>query len=226
MVAHGPALSLGLKESWDSLDVDGPSSVAWIRPVEGRRVVLLLGAFDPPTLAHVSIASSASRAEGVPAALCLTKVALARPDDDLMPPVSRLGLLDKVASSRRFGLAVANRGTYLDVHRTLSAEGFDATFVIGSDKLEQLEDPSFYPDGDAGARSTFSEVRFVVVPRGATVVERDDVRILEVEEVFDDPGLAVVSSTEVRRRIRAGEGFEALVPSEVAVDLAGYTSAK
>lgn len=226
MVAHGSALSPSLRDAWGSLEIDGPPSVVWVRPVERRRVVLLLGAFDPPTLAHVALAAAASRVEAVPAALCLTRVLLARPSDELLPPVSRLVLLKGIANARGFGLAIANRGTYLDVQRALAVDGIDATFVIGSDKLSKLEDPSFYEDGEAGVRSTFEDVKFLVVPRGGVPVTRDDLRVLDASDVFEDDDVAAMSSTEVRRVVRAGGGMEGLVPPEVAVDLAGYTSAK
>jgi nicotinic acid mononucleotide adenylyltransferase len=225
MVAHGPALSPRFQTAWDSLETDGPPSVTWIRPVPGPRVVVLLGAFDPPTRAHVCLASGASRCEGAPAVLCLTKLLLGRPDDELIPPVARIELLDAIASRRGYGVAIANRGTYLEVQRAL-ANGLETTFVIGSDKLSQLEDPSFYEDGAVGVRSTFEEVRFIVVPRGRVEVGRDDVRVLDADEVFGGADVAAISSTEVRRRIRSGADIDALVPPEVALDLAGYTSAK
>jgi nicotinic acid mononucleotide adenylyltransferase len=198
----------------------------WLRGVRGGRCVVLLGAFDPPTRAHVAIARAAARAEGAPAVLCLTKQLLARPPGELLAPVDRLRLLDAVAAREGFGLVVANRGTYLDVGRALRSSGTAASFVVGSDKLEQLADPSFYADGESGVAATFSEFRFIVVPRPGHPAGRDDVRVMDARDVFEDDRFADISSTEVRRRVRRGEPVDAFVPPEVALGLGGYTAAK
>jgi nicotinic acid mononucleotide adenylyltransferase len=221
MVPHGTVLNV-----WDSLDPSGPPRIVWPRPVDGRRVVLLLGAFDPPTRAHVAVLAAAARADDVPGALCLTKVLLARPADELVPQRERIALLDAVARARRFGLAIANRGTYLDVGRACAQEGIDASFVIGSDKLAQLADPSFYPDRERGVAATFDELRFLVVPRRGAAIDRDDVRVLDASEVFPDDRLVGISSTEVRRRMQEGADVTGLVPPEVVAGLAGYTAAR
>jgi nicotinic acid mononucleotide adenylyltransferase len=156
----------------------------------------------------------------------MTKVLLARPPDELLPPEVRLGLLDEIASARGFGLAVANRGTYLEVGRALHAMGSEATFVIGSDKLAQLQDPSFYADAERGVEATFAELRFLVVPRPGAEIDRTDIRLLDPADVFTDPAETAISSTEVRRRIRAGDDVDAFVPPEVARGLGGYTAAR
>lgn len=211
---------------WNELDPNGPERVVWCRSVEGARVVVLLGAFDPPTLAHVRLAVAGARVCDAPAAFCLTKMLLARPSDVLLDPADRLRLLDRLAPEEGLGLAVANRGTYLDVHRAFRATGRQATFVIGSDKLAQLADPTFYPGGTRGVDATFADVSFLVVPRAGSPMTRDDVRVLDAAEVFDDPVEASISSTEVRRRLRAGEDVTHLVPPGVGRGIGGYTAAR
>jgi nicotinic acid mononucleotide adenylyltransferase len=186
----------------------------------------LMGAFDPPTRAHVAVLSAAARSVDAPGAFCMTKVLLDRGDDELLTPRQRLRLLDVLSRSRGFGLVLANRGTYVDADRAMRASGIDATFVIGSDKLEQLADPSFYPDGERGVAATFAEVRLLVVPRPGAEVRRKDVIVLDPAEAFENQAETTISSTEVRRRVRAGESVDAFVPPEVAVGLGGYTAAK
>lgn len=185
-----------------------------------------MGAFDPPTRAHVALLSGSARFVDAPGAFCMTKVLLDRGDDELLTPRQRLRLLDDVSRSRGFGLVLANRGTYVDVDRAMRASGIDATFVIGSDKLVQLDDPSFYPDRERGVAATFAEVRLLVVPRPGAEVQREDVIVLDPAEAFENQAQTSISSTEVRRRVRAGESVDALVPPEVAVGLGGYTAAK
>jgi nicotinate-nucleotide adenylyltransferase len=211
-------------EAWDALDPSGPAVVHFLRRPPSGRITVLLGAFDPPTNAHLAVLGAASRLDDATGVLCLTKTLLARDDDVLLGAPARLEVLDVVAREHGLGLAVSNRGTYVDVAEALSAEGWDASFVIGSDKLAQLDDPSFYPDGEAGVSRTFASVRFVVVPRPDRVAHRSDLVWLDVADVFDDPAHADISATEVRRRLRAGEPIDGLVPQAVGFALGGYTS--
>jgi nicotinate-nucleotide adenylyltransferase len=186
-------------------------SLNWVR---GLRAAVLLGAFDPPTNAHVAILKAAQRRLRVPGMLCLTRVLLARPDDTLLETDERLRVLDALAAAEGFGLCVADSGTYLDVARELRAAGVQPVFVIGSDKLPQLSDPSFYADGQAGVDATFRECEFLVIERGGDAPS----------DVFENPGHAGISATEVRRRVRAGEPVDDLVPPVVAQALEGYTA--
>lgn len=193
----------------------------WLRGVAGH-VVLLLGAFDPPTRAHVELLAGAARARGRAAAACMTKVLLDRPADALLEPTERLSLLERLGERHGFGLAACNRGTYLEVARAAAAAGIDAEFLVGSDKLPQLADPRFYPDGERGVEATFAEVRFLVVPRGVTV-DREDVNVLDVASLFTDPEVAGISASAVRERIGRGEDIVGLVPDIVAEAVEGYT---
>lgn len=231
-----PAYDRGvdIRRYWDSLDPSGRPVLGWLvdglpRRPDGR-VVLLLGAFDPPTNAHLSLASAAGRATGLPAAFCLTRTLLARGEDTLLEPVRRLELLAVLARERGLGLAVSNRGTYLEVARAVGAAGGRAVFVVGSDKLAQIADPRFYrddagrPDPD-GPAASFREADFVVVPRSGHPVRRADVTLLDPAAVFGDPAEASLSATEVRRRLRSGAEVGHLVPPVVALAVAGYTEA-
>jgi nicotinic acid mononucleotide adenylyltransferase len=199
--------------------------IRWLRPIRQKRAVVLLGAFDPPTNAHVAILRAAARKLGAPGVLCSTGVRLARPTDTLLDDEVRLGMLDELASSEGFGLCLADQGTYLAVARDLHASGIEATFVVGSDKLPQLADPSFYTDGEAGVAATFREVTLVVVERpGAATPMRNEVEVIDAATVFANPADAAISATEVRRRVRDGLPVDGLVPPAVAARLEGYTA--
>ncbi len=213
-------------ERWERLDPASESSVDWVRPVTGKRIVVLLGAFDPPTNAHIAIARAASRTEETAAALGMTKVLLDRPDESLLAIPQRVALVANIAEQEGFGFLLANRGTYLEVSHALVADGMDPTFVLGADKLEQLADPKFYTDGDEGVAATFAELRLLVVPRSGKAIDRDDVRILDPAEAFAGARSGEVSGTEVRHRLRVGEPIDALVPAAVALALRGYTAAR
>lgn len=207
---------------WDGLDPQAEARLTFLRGVPGRSAVLLLGAFDPPTSAHVALARAAARHTGWPAAFCLTKVVLDRPADVLLDPVSRLELLDALALGEGMGLAVSNRGTYLDVARAARLADLEVAFVVGSDKIGQLTDERFYADGQRGVDATFREARFIVVPRG-TEVARRDVEILDNKAVFERPEVEMSSASEVRRRLADGRPIDDLVPRIVADSLRRYT---
>ena len=205
--------------AWESLDPEDPPEARWVRPPAGPSPVVLLGAFDPPTRAHVALVEGASRLLGRPGAFCLTKVVLDRPGPALLTPSQRLEVLHELAEVGGLGLCLANRGTYLEVSRALDG---DAVFVVGSDKLDQLQDPSFYADGAEGVAATFLQVRFCVVPRGGVEVEREDVLVLGPEAVFEDRSVATISSSDVRRRLAEGMSVDEIVPPLVARRLEGY----
>jgi len=155
---------------------------------------VLLGAFDPPTNAHLEILASAADAENRAPVWGMTKVLLDRPPGGLFSFDQRIEIVDAIAHRMDAGFALFEHGTYLEVDRALRAEGFAATFVIGSCKLGQLKDPSFYGYGQDGVDATIAEVSFVVIER-------------------DEDSL---SATRVRRLVADGEDVSALVPSEVA----------
>jgi nicotinic acid mononucleotide adenylyltransferase len=226
------------------LDPDGPACAVWARPAATERVTVLMGAFDPPTNAHVDVLCAAARSDGSAPVLCLTKVLLARPAGELLSREDRVALLVEIGQRLDAGVALANRGTYLDVGRALRANGIDVSFVVGADKVDQLADPVFYDDGVEGVRATFAELRFVVVPRVGAELTADligglppgDVRVLDPSDVFTDASTAGISGTDVRRILRAGGDVSTLVPPEVALalrslrgrppDPPGYTSAR
>jgi len=128
--------------------------------------------------------------------------------------------LEALADEEAFGLCTADRGTYLEVGAEMRAAGIDATFVIGSDKLPQLADPSFYEDGEDGVAATFRDVTFLVVDRGGEA----SADWIGIDEAFENERYAAISATEVRRRLRAGEPVNDLVPPVVAKALERYTA--
>lgn len=184
--------------------------------------VLLLGAFDPPTLAHLSVVRAAAEATGMAPALVLTTVLLDRPGDHLLSAVDRVELLAEVCHEESIAFGVANRGTYLEVARSMDEH---PVFVIGSDKLPQLQNPAFYPDGLSGVEATFAECRFVVVGRSGVLpsVGPGIIAVLDPAQVFARPDIGAISASEVRRRLRTGIETQDFVPPAVSRRLGGYT---
>jgi len=144
----------------------------------------------------------------------------------------RLEALRRVAAAHR-GLVAARASHGLLVDQAEAAHGrwpgASLTILVGSDKARQLFDAAWYEDRDAALDRLFAVA---------------DVRVAErtgeegiVAGVLDDPanaryrdrvigialptGVAAVSSSEVRRRLRSGRPVTDLVPPEVLPLLRG-----
>jgi nicotinic acid mononucleotide adenylyltransferase len=91
---------------------------------------------------------------------------------------------------------------------------------LGSDKVAQLFDPSWYGDHEAALGHLFRVARVAYAVRAgedsrapdADTAGRWSDRLLRLAL---PPEVAAVSSSEVRRRLRQGEAVSDLVPSEV-----------
>jgi hypothetical protein len=104
------------------------------------------GTFNPPTVAHLSIAEAAWRQGGLDRVdLVVSKEPLGK--NPTGPPLDeRLRILELIASSRPWlGLQVTDRRLISEV-----AIGYDAV-VIGADKWLQIVDPAWY-DHSVAAR--------------------------------------------------------------------------
>jgi nicotinic acid mononucleotide adenylyltransferase len=209
------AYDSAVRDIWDELDPAAEPKAVWLRTPAGAKTTILLGAFDPPTLAHLALAR-----RGAAGAFGMTKVLLDRTQAPLLDVPTRLYLLDELASEYGLGLLVRNRGTYLDVAQAVRMTGYDPAFVIGADKLRQLRDPAHYPDGVDGVARTFTQVSFVVVPRpGADVDVGGDVLVAEPLPA----DLRDISATRVREKVADGEPLDGWVPAGVELALRGYT---
>lgn len=195
---------------------------------DAARIGILGGTFDPIHLGHLEAAAAAQRA------LSLDRVMLL---PSRTPPhrsaEPRASVFHRFAMA---ALAAAGRGMLvsdLEVRRdgpsftaltleTLQHEGFEPTqlfFITGSDAFAEVSTWYDYP-------RILQLANFVVVSRpGAprlselipnpksliTEVNPTAPSVVSVEALTPD-----VSSTDIRRRVGAGESIDGLVPSEVA----------
>lgn len=145
------------------------------------------GSFNPPTVAHLTIAEAAWRQCGVDRVdLVLSLRAIDK--EDVRPSVDeRAGVLRTVAESRPW------LGVVVTEHRLLAdiADGYDV-LVLGADKWEQVLDPAYYDSiGDMHAAVARLPHLAVAARRDHTLPTGSAVTILEVDH--DD-----VSSTAAR----------------------------
>lgn len=199
-------------------------------------VGLLSGSFDPPTVAHLELARGLVRM-GCELVLLVWSVRTlpkergsgGRHSPPLLDTAGRLECLAALARASEEGLhlgvALSSHGLIAEQAEAAQRRFPGARLVtgMGSDKVLQLLDPRWYDD-----RATALDhlTGLATVAYSARAGEEEAVRAALAApvnarwrsafgELACDPGVAAVSSSEVRRRLRAGEDVSALVPPEV-----------
>jgi nicotinic acid mononucleotide adenylyltransferase len=107
---------------------------------------------------------------------------------------------------------VTKGGLFIDIARELRTPGTEISFICGRDAAERI---IHWDYGEPGAiENMLNEFSLLVAERGGTYEPpahlRRRIHHLGLTNDFSD-----VSSTEVRRRIAAGEEWEHLVPSSI-----------
>ena len=181
------------------------------------KLAILPGAFNPPTRAHLAMADAA-----------LTKVdevlfALPRafPHKEYTGSEfeTRLDWLRAaLAGYPRFSLAVTEGGLFIEIAqeaRTVYGADTELFFLCGRDAAERIVGWN-YGEGD-GIQKQLESFALLVAARGGAYEPPLEIGN-RVHTLSLPPGLDDVSSSEVRRRIRAGEPWRELIPSSI-VDL-------
>jgi nicotinate-nucleotide adenylyltransferase len=172
-----------------------------------KRIGILAGAFNPVTRAHLALAEAAR--EAVDEVVCV--VPRAYPHKHF----HGASLEDRIDMLKLAGLArveVTGGGLFIDIARELRRTDTKISFICGRDAAERI---IHWDYGEPGAiERMLEEFSLLVAERGesyeAPAHLRHRVRRLVLEEDVSD-----VSSSEVRRRIAAGEPWEHLVPSAI-----------
>lgn len=145
------------------------------------------GSFDPPTVAHLAIATAAAAAVGASRVdWVVSRVALAKEHVAVPRLDDRLAVLREVAGDHDWlEVAVTDHQLLVDI-----AAGYDA-LVMGADKWHQIHEVSFYGDSAARRDAAVAALpRALVVPRLGLEVPAE--LALDVEAAID------VSSTRAR----------------------------
>ena len=201
--------------------------------VPGARLGLLAGSFNPPTIAHQTLAL-AGLADGqlgaVQYALSIRTV-----DKEVVTGAGledRLLMLDALLEDdQRLGTVVVNRGLYVDqarIVRSLFPDLGALVFLVGHDKIVQIFDPRYYEDRDAALEALFALSTFMVAPRGdgegpalaALLDQPENRRFAHAVRPLDlPPGLREVASSNIRTDLADGDPSTPLhesVPPAVA----------
>jgi nicotinate-nucleotide adenylyltransferase len=176
-----------------------------------RRVAVLSGAFNPVTVAHIALTNAAqSIADEV---ICVVPRVYPHKEVEGATIEQRLEMLSLARGPHK--TRTTEKGLFIEIARELRASdpAADIHFVCGRDAADRVlnwdyGDPKF-------AERMIEEFGLLVASRQgkfdipAHLAHR--VRTLTMPENYDE-----VSSTEVRRRIAAGEPWEHLVPKEIS----------
>jgi nicotinamide-nucleotide adenylyltransferase len=224
LVQHGRAL----REL--SVHADGATRhVAGDSPAPGARLGLLAGSFNPPTIAHQTLARAGLTAGGLDHAWYTLSTRTV--DKEVVTGAGledRLLLLDLlVESDRRLGVLLVNRGLYVDQARLVRAAYptlGELVFMVGFDKIVQIFDPRYYDDRDTALEQLFALATFLVAPRGdddetaltALLARPKNRRFTGAVRPLDlPPELREVASSTVRLGLAEGAPPDQTVAPEV-----------
>jgi nicotinic acid mononucleotide adenylyltransferase len=149
-------------------------------------LLLLPGAFNPPTMAHLALALASLRAiPGAQLSFTLGTTTINKEQTERAILLDRLLLLDQIARRvGNLGVMLTNRGLYVEqaaAARAAFPQMTDLYFVVGYDKIEQIFDARYYHDRDAALTALFSLAKLLVAPR-ASHEEADVNRLLNRPE--------------------------------------------
>ncbi len=170
-------------------EVSQPQSKAVTTPADNLSkgpLLLLPGAFNPPTMAHLALAEASLRAmPGAQLSFTLGTTTIDKEQIERATLLDRLLLLDQLARRvGNLGVMLTNRGLYVEqaaAARSAFPELTDLYFVVGYDKIEQIFDARYYHDRDAALTALFALARLLVAPR-ASHEETDVHRLLNRPE--------------------------------------------
>jgi nicotinate-nucleotide adenylyltransferase len=178
------------------------------------KLAILPGAFNPPTRAHLAMAESALA--------IVDEVLFALPRAFPHKEYTGAGfearakmLRAAIAGHPRFSLAAAEQGLFIDIAREARREyGPDTELFLlcGRDAAERIVSWDYGP-GDS-IQKQLEVFELLVASRGGCYEPPASIRN-RVRSISLPGNVEEISSTEVRRRIQAGEPWEDLVPVAV-----------
>jgi nicotinate-nucleotide adenylyltransferase len=171
---------------------------------------VLAGAFNPVTRAHLALVDAALPA--VDEVVCVVPRTYPHKDYHGASLEDRLEMLRQVRG--RYRIEVTDRGLFIDIARELrkAQTDVDVHFICGRDAAERIVGWDY---GEPGAiERILEEFQLLVASRQGDYSPPEHLRhrvaALRLDSDLDD-----VSSTDVRRRIAAGEPWEHLVPEAI-----------
>jgi nicotinate-nucleotide adenylyltransferase len=179
------------------------------------KLAILPGAFNPPTRAHLAMADAAlANVDEVLFALPRAFPHKAYSGSEFETRL--VWLRAALAAYPRFSLAVTEGGLFIEIAqeaRAVYGTGAELFFLCGRDAAERIVGWN-YGEGDS-IEKQLESFALLVAARGGIYEPPLQIRN-RVHTLTLPPGLDEISSSEVRRRIGAGEPWRDLVPNSIA----------
>jgi len=177
------------------------------------KVGILAGSFNPPTIAHVGLASAASQC--VDLIVCAVPQVFPHKEYSGATLHQRAEMLEAAGLAIPHAIASTRHGLFIDIARECRdhyGTGVKMSFICGRDAAERI---LHWDYGRAGVvEEMLGEFELLVAPRGGhfspPAEYRDRIHALHMRSGYEE-----VSSTEVRERIARGEPWEHLVPEGI-----------
>jgi nicotinate (nicotinamide) nucleotide adenylyltransferase len=209
-----------------------------VETTDRRRLVVLTGSFNPPTLAHLDLLKKAMAAAGAERGLFLpandeyVRRKMAKTNESVViGEEARISMLEAMCRGEsslgisRVDIGAARTCTYESLLRVSKQNpGYDVLLVIGADKIKIV--PKWLR-----VKELLRDFKFVISRRGGDSVE-DLIAASPISAALSaaaaatfeiDGGVADMSSSEVRRKFVAGEDYAALLHPAAAEVLSRYT---
>jgi len=169
---------------------------------------VLAGAFNPVTRAHLALAEAARGA--VDEIVCVVPRIYPHKHFHGASLEDRIDMLTLVGGIDR--VEVTEGGLFIDIARELRRGDVEIFFICGRDAAERI---IHWDYGEPGAiERMLEEFSLLVAERGGMYEAPAHLRH-RVHPLALEQELSEVSSTEVRRRVAAGEPWEHLVPEAI-----------
>jgi len=178
-----------------------------------KRVGILAGSFNPPTIAHLELAHAA--AAHVDEVVCVLPKVFPHKEYFGASLEERVDLLRSAGLAVPHAIAVSEQGLFIDIARECREHyGTEANlyFLCGRDAAERIMTWDYGRHGVV--EEMLSEFQLLVAPRGGTYRAPAKLRH-RVHHLGMGKEHSHVSSTEVRERIALGKPWEHLVPGPI-----------
>jgi nicotinate-nucleotide adenylyltransferase len=178
-----------------------------------RKVGILAGSFNPPTVAHLELARAAIRF--VDLILYVVPRVFPHKEFDGATLEQRVEMLDTAGLDIPHAIASTERGLFIDIARECRGHfnpGVELAFICGRDAAERILGWDYGRTGVV--EEMLSDFELIVAPRGGHFSPPEEWKH-RIHALPLDSGHEEVSSTEVRQRIARGDTWELLVPEKI-----------
>ncbi len=194
-----------------------------LQPGGAQRLGVLGGAYNPITLAHLTIADAVVNHLGIHEVLfCLPQIP---PHKSIFGATleQRLAMMQLALEDRPYAtVGLSTHGLFIDISHALCdlyPPQTEVFFITGRDAAERILTWD-YDDAEAALRQMFTAFQLIVCDRDGAFALPDDPLLLpyrpRIHRCAVELHIDHISSTDVRQHLQQGRAIDSLVPAAVA----------